>query len=338
MLIWPERFLNNGVNDMGWNDRNERIAVFEDTMNMCDQNKLLRDSIRRSIAVQRLICEDDDIAMVSGERDNDLGSRFSNHKEPMPVYDSDADIIVSKKRSFEAARVYAKRQKVCVLNFASATNPGGGVKKGSSAQEECLCRCSTLYPCISVDTVRRGFHERHRTMLSSGHLSALYNDDCIYTPGVSVFKTDSFTPLTMPEREWYTVDVITCAAPNLRPRPSNYLNPASGTEAVKIGNSDLKALHEKRASRIFDIAKANGVETMILGAFGCGAFQNPPEVVATGIREAVKQHRRDFQIIEFAVFCLPGHTENYDAFRKVFGDITDGDECETGENTRPLCP
>ncbi|MCD8069181.1 MAG: TIGR02452 family protein [Lachnospiraceae bacterium] len=306
---------------MGWNDRNERIAVFEDTMNMCNQNKFLRDSILRSIAAQRLYYEDDDIAGVLGERGNDSDSSFMNHKEPMPVYDSDADIIVSKKRSFEAAGVYAKSQKVCVLNFASATNPGGGVKKGSSAQEECLCRCSSLYPCISADTVRRGFHERHRKMLSTGKLSMLYNDDCIYTPGVPVFKKDSPVPRILPEKEWFMVDVITCAAPNLRSKPSNYLDPASGTEAVKIRNSDLKVLHEKRASRIFDVAKANGVEIMILGAFGCGAFQNPPEIVAAGICGAVKQlHRRDFRTIEFAVFCPPGHTENYDAFRKVFGE------------------
>lgn len=313
---------------MGWNDRNERIAVFEDTMNMCNQNRFLKDSIRRSIASQRLIYEDDDIAGVFGEQDNDCGSSFSNHREPMHVYNSDADIIVSKKRSFDAARAYAKTQKVCVLNFASATSPGGGVKKGSSAQEECLCRCSTLYPCISDVIVKKGFHDRHRTMLSAGKLSALYNDDCIYTPGVSVFKTDSSTPQAVPDKEWYTVDVISCAAPNLRLKPSNYLNTASGTEAIKIGNSDLKALHLKRASRIFDIAKENGVETMILGAFGCGAFQNPPEVVAAGICEVVKQHRRDFRTIEFAVFCPPGHTANYDAFRKVFGKAKNDEDVE----------
>ena len=39
-----------------------------------------------------------------------------------------AMIVVSNKRSLEAAEAYAKQGKrVCVLNFASATNPGGGV-------------------------------------------------------------------------------------------------------------------------------------------------------------------------------------------------------------------
>ena len=48
---------------------------------------------------------------------------------------------------------------------------------------------------------------------------SLSNDDIIYTPGVVVFKTDTSAPATMPESEWYEVDVITCAAPNLRDNP-----------------------------------------------------------------------------------------------------------------------
>ncbi|MCD8023295.1 MAG: TIGR02452 family protein, partial [Lachnospiraceae bacterium] len=243
---------------MGWNDRDERIAVFEDTKNMCNQNARLRNSIQRAIEAQRLIREEDDIegafegAFDGGvfdkneKIDKGLNAAASEDKEFASAYDSDASIVVSKKRTFEAASAYARNQKVCVLNFASATNPGGGVKKGSSAQEECLCRCSTLYPCISDYAVRHGFHDRHKTMLSAGKLNALYNDDCIYTPEVTVFKPDTSTPRTMPEQEWYKVDVITCAAPNLRARPSNSMNPASGSEAIKISNADLMALQEKR--------------------------------------------------------------------------------------------
>ncbi|MCD7956697.1 MAG: TIGR02452 family protein [Lachnospiraceae bacterium] len=288
-------------NKMGWNNREDMIQVFNDTMVQCRNHARLKNAVQKSLAAQRVYLE--------GETLNGAANGAA--------CEQDAQIVVSKKRSFEAASVY-KDRKVCLLNFASATNPGGGVKRGSSAQEECLCRCSTLYPCISKASVRASFHDRHKEMLSDGKLDALYNDDCIYTPGVVVFKSDTSMPQIMPEKDWYTVDVITCAAPNLRAKPSNAMNPGSGSQAVRIKDSELKKLHEKRANRILDIAKANGNDTVILGAFGCGAFQNPAPVVVAGIYEAVKQHRRDFRTIEFAVFCSPRNTENYEAFRRQF--------------------
>ncbi|MCD7716368.1 MAG: TIGR02452 family protein [Lachnospiraceae bacterium] len=288
---------------MGWNNREDKIQVFNDTMARCRDDARLKMAVQKSIAAQKVYLEEEEFDETA------VGA----------VYEQDAKIVVSKKRSFEAAAVYTG-QKVCLLNFASATNPGGGVKKGSSAQEECLCRCSTLYPCISDGKARSRFHDRHRRMISNGILNALYNDDCIYTPGVVVFKTDTTMPQMMPEKEWYMVNVITCAAPNLRERPSNAMNPEPGCQAVRICDSELKKLHEKRANRILDIAKAQGDEVVILGAFGCGAFQNPAPIVAAGIFEAVKRHKRDFRTIEFAVFCSPRDTANYNAFQKQFGE------------------
>ncbi len=286
---------------MGFNDREDRINVFNDTMKLCKNNSRLKESVRSSVASQRVYPEGEDIIRVTETTE----------------YDKDANIIVSKKRSFEAAGAYVG-QRVALLNFASATNPGGGVQKGSSAQEECLCRCSTLYPCISDGAVRGIFHSKHRAMLKSGEMDALYNDDCVYTPGVVVFKTDTSMPEVMPENEWYAVDVITCAAPNLREKPSNSMNPESGYKPIKIKNSELRKLHAKRAGRILDIAKAHGDEVVILGAFGCGAFQNPPEIVAAGIHDAVMPRIRNFRTIELAVFCTPRDSANYDAFRRQF--------------------
>ncbi len=282
------------------NDRDSRIAVFKDTASECRSNGRLKAAIKKSIASQQLILEGAEIPGLASE----------------PIYEQDADIVISKKRSLEAAQVYIG-QKVCVLNFASATNPGGGVTKGSSAQEECLCRCSTLYSCLNESADKVGFHYRHKNMLASGEMDARYNDDCIYTPGVVVFKSDTALPQILPEDEWYSVDIITCAAPNLRAKPNNLMNPEPGSKAVRLKDSELMALHAKRTGRILDIAKANGAEVVILGAFGCGAFQNPPAVVARGMMEAVQSHRRDFKTIEFAVYCSPRDTANYDAFKRM---------------------
>ena len=187
-----------------------------------------------------------------------------------------AKVVVSGKRSLEAAEVYAKQgQKVCVLNFASATNPGGGVVNGSSAQEECICRCTTLYPCLNTDKMWNVFYKPHRKAANP-----LYNNDCIYTPDVCIFKSDTNFPALLPKDEWWNVNIITCAAPNLRERPSNAMNSYAGDKAAKITPEELEKLLASRIRRIFEIAVAYGNEVLILGAFGCGAFKNPPEIVA----------------------------------------------------------
>ncbi len=294
---------------MAGNNRDNKIAVFQDTIYLCETNDRLKMAVHESVAAQRLIPEQDAVPELSGNPEPSKESGLVT--EP-------TNIIVSQKRTLEAASAYPG-QRVCVLNFASATNPGGGVTRGSSAQEECLCRCSTLYPCINEPQIRDGFHYRHRRLLKSGDMDALYNDDCIFTPGVIAFKSDTALPRLLPEQEWFCVDVITCAAPNLREVPGNAMNPGSYSRAVRITDSELAALHEKRANRILDIAKAHRAEVVILGAFGCGAFRNPPAVVVAGIRKAVESHRMDFRTIEFAVYCPPRDSSNYDEFSRMFG-------------------
>ena len=166
-----------------------------------------------------------DQALVQAIRESTQAQVFISKKTavsvPAPNKTEKAKVIVSGKRSLEAAESYAKQgKKVCVLNFASATNPGGGVVNGSSAQEECLCRCTTLFPCLNNDVLWTAFYAPHR---KAG--DPLYNNDCIYTPNVCVFKSDMNFPEPILKEEWWNVNIITCAAPNLRERPSNAMNP-----------------------------------------------------------------------------------------------------------------
>lgn len=279
------------------NAREQRIKIFNNTRKLYKSNEQLIRDVEHSKSHQRVIAENDNIA----------GS--------VDKFNTNATIIVSKKRSLEAASGYTD-EKVCVLNFASATNPGGGVENGSNAQEESICRCSTLFACISDADVTSTFHQKHRADLKSGKINALYNDDCIYTPDVTVFKTDTAQPELLSEKDWYKINVITCAAPNLRSKPSNAMNPGSGDTGVSINNSELLELHMKRMRRILEIAKSNGAEVIILGAFGCGAFQNPPEIVAEAMAQVIKEYMCAFKVIEFAVYCSPKDTKNYDVFKR----------------------
>lgn len=71
------------------------------------------------------------------------------------------------------------------------------------------------------------------------------------------------SPILMPEDDWYNVDVITCAAPNLREKPSNMYNNGDGVKKVKVSDKELIAIHEKRLGRILDVAVAKGDETVM---------------------------------------------------------------------------
>ena len=73
---------------------------------------------------------------------------------------------------------------------------------------------------------------------------------------------------------------------------------------------------------VLDVAAANGVETVILGAFGCGAFQNKPEVVALAAKNVIKNYLQSFKNIEFAVYCSPNDDRNYKAFERNMKDYT----------------
>ena len=199
--------------------------------------------------------------------------------------------------------------KIAVLNFASATNPGGGVKSGSSAQEESLCRCSTLYPTLNQRRLWDQYYQPNREANDP-----LHTDVCIYSPNVVICKTDESIPQRLPEEQFVTVDVVTCAAPNLRQRPGNYHNP-DASKAASITRQQLFDLHVKRAKHILHVAAANEVDCLVLGAFGCGAFENNPSIVAKAYAVALEEYRRRFDVIEFAIYCRDWETQNFDAFR-----------------------
>ncbi len=275
--------------------RMERIRIFQDTMDMC-KNKRLSDQIKQT--VKNTVVYDE------------------NNYPTAENKCFDTTISVTMERSLECAARYRQNYqgKIGVHNFASATTPGGGVTNGSSAQEESLCRCSTLYPCLDTKRLYNEFYQLHRNKQD-----VRYSDRCIYTPDITVIKSDTAFPKPLPEEHWFTVDVLTCAAPNLRERPYNFMNPGNAVP-IKVSEDELFKIHKKRALHLLTIAAANGVEILITGAFGCGAFKNDPAVTARAYKEAVSEFKGYFKYICFAVYCPPENTENYDIFSKILLD------------------
>ena len=276
--------------------RAARVAIFEDTMAWLRADPALKAAAEKSAANTILLEEDA------------AGRPSALQGQPR--------ITVIRERTLEcAARLHRKdpARKIAVLNFASATHPGGGVVRGANAQEECLCRCTTLYPAL------KGAKAAPFYTLSHG--SALHTDACLYTPGVLAVKTDTDLPERLPESEFFAFDVVSCSAPNLRPQPANAMNPGD-IDPAHIADNDLLELHVRRWRQILRAA-AGRDDVLVLGAFGCGAFRNPPALVADAFQELL---RRDpllaaaFKEIVFAVYCPPQDDTNYRVFRDAFAE------------------
>lgn len=190
--------------------------------------------------------------------------------------------------------------KVIALNFASARSPGGGFLRGATAQEESLAYSSGLYPCIVQMKEMYEYNEKYK--------SALYSDYTIYSPDVPVFRNDSFNFLENP----YNCSFITMPAPNagvLKAREPHR-------------EKELETVMKRRIEKTLTIAINNGYDAIVLGAFGCGVFQNDPWKVAKYFSDFIYKDKRfkgQFKKIIFAVFDKEKNTPTFSAFKNVIG-------------------
>ncbi|MCR5822908.1 MAG: TIGR02452 family protein [Lachnospiraceae bacterium] len=274
----------------------ERVAVFEDTLDWINNDPDLSDSVAAAKQNTTVFYEDDYPDFNAAKTKN-------------------TRITVTGDRSYQAAMRLHKDNpgaKIAVMNFANAFHAGGGVAKGSSAQEESLCRTSTLYPLLYRRTLRDSFYKHHNDL----HTPRA-TDSLIYTEGVIVCKTDEDLPKRMPKEDWVKVDVITIAAPDLRDKSNQHASLVNG--GTYMSNAELFGYHVKRAIHMLTCAAAKGADILVLGAFGCGAFRNDPEVVARAYKAALQEFPKVFERIEFAVYCPPGGNTNYEVFKRVLG-------------------
>lgn len=114
------------------------------------------------------------------------------------------------------------------------------------------------------------------------------------------------------------VDVISVAAPDLRVVSNPHAALVNG--GVVMTDAELFGYHVKRALHVLTCAAAKGADVLVLGAFGCGAFENNPEVVARAFKTALEVFPKVFKVVEFAVYCPPSDMRNYEVFKRVLGD------------------
>jgi uncharacterized protein (TIGR02452 family) len=184
-----------------------------------------------------------------------------------------------------------------VLNFASAKNPGGGFLGGAQAQEESLARSSALYPCLTKHPEMYQYNRGRRT--------AFYSDHMIYSPGVPVFRNDDGSLVQTP----YLVTFMTSAAVN-----------AGVVQERKPGKLGLiAAVNKERARKFLWIANKRRHQILILGAWGCGVFQNDPVSMANVFRELLTgEFANCFERVIFAIYDRTQTKKVYNAFAETF--------------------
>lgn len=183
-------------------------------------------------------------------------------------------------------------KKICVLNFASFTSPGGGFINGAIAQEEALCHVTNLYNILKEF---KPLYDKNKSLRNNG----IYKNWAIYSPDVVYDKICDATT--------NRIDVITCPAPN-----ANVFFSSFGLEDV---NRYSNILYE-RCKYVLDIAKENNVNVLCLGAFGCGVFANNPYCVAECFKILLETKNYDFDVVTFPI---PGGN-NLEAFKELFKD------------------
>jgi len=197
---------------------------------------------------------------------DDTNLKSSNYKNGITTKHFDNEIInrnVNQSNNIEVLNLdtvsaiteFSKYGKTCALNMASYKKPGGGVRNGARAQEECLFRCSNLISSISTD------------------FYPLADDSCLYTKEATFFKDKDYNDM-----EQVKADVITIAAVNL-----------NGVDALKYHYNQLEyiELTLNKIRLMLSIPQKNGVKNLILGAFGCGVFNNDPNFMAEKFRRVL---------------------------------------------------
>lgn len=211
--------------------------------------------------------------------------------------DYDTKIIVENTTTLAAASALIIEGLTPVaLNMASATSPGGGFLSGARAQEEYLCRSTSLYSCL------RGNPMYTRADFAR---NPFYDDYVIYSPDLVVFRGDDGELLEKP----YYCAIIT--SPAVQATAVNRYLPERADE--------IEGVMWRRILKVLGVAQIHGHDALVLGAWGCGAFGNDGELIAGLFKRAFTENFKGaFRKVVFAITDWSDEQRFIGPFRKTF--------------------
>lgn len=228
----------------------------------------------------------------------------------LPKYDTEIKVI-DNDTIYAAKDLIDRGMNPCVLNMASFHTPGGGVITGSSAQEENIFRRTNIFKSLyQFQSVGEAYGIKQR----EERYPLDYHYGGIYTPHVTVFKASDDKDYILLE-EPFEIAVVSVAAIK-NPRVYN-------GKLVPWVEDTLKC----KIRQILDIALENGHDSIVLSAFGCGAYKTPPTEMARLFKEILDsdKYKNAFKAIHFAIINLKStngaHNPqgNFKPFKDLFG-------------------
>ncbi|KAA8909149.1 hypothetical protein FN846DRAFT_627364 [Sphaerosporella brunnea] len=236
----------------------------------------------------------------------------------------DADTVDTAERMLEDSR-----QNVCILNMANAYRQGGGWLEGSMAQEEAICLRTTLAPTLKIfyypipDVYPiPGASKAYLQRLERWGSNVQSNQTAlIFSPRVAITRrggknyeeydfdgNHANKDASVPK----TISVISVAALDLR-----QIDPKNNN------NYPLDSQREIMRDKIrlmLRVSARRGIRRLVLGAFGCGVFRNPPAQVARLFLEVFAEEEFQGGWWEDVVFAIKGGGQgdiNLQAFRSI---------------------
>ena len=287
-------------------DRSRELNMLNETLQILKQGYYVKNGRKVKLKLSRREMEEIHVYLPDDVR------KYSNIEDFNPPYViGRCGYGCENKDSFSLARERMKYTylydndipKILVLNLANPVNPGGGVRRGARAQEEDLCRSSSLLLSLECRHAKK-YYDYNKSLNTY-----MGSDALMITPQVEIIRDENGELLD----DTVVVSVVTCAAPLV----------SYGKEGMT--DAEYEQMMYDRITGMLKCVAYRGYKNLVLGAWGCGAFGNDAAVISNLFYKALREldynghSQKDlFRRIDFAVLDRTREQYNFKEFYRNF--------------------